>query len=143
MDWDQRHTLNVTLIFGGTNFETSFIFKYGSGLPYTPRVVQGTRVGRTLYTGLKENCERRPPTVDVDFHYTHRVKLGRLAVALLVKIFNLFDIRNEYGVFEDTGRATYTLEQRTAGGDADPNWFIRPDFYSEPRQIQIGLSVEF
>jgi len=143
LDWDQRHTLNVTLIFGGTNFETSFIFKYGSGLPYTPRVVQGTRVGRTLYTGLKENCERRPPTVDVDFNYTYGVKLGRLTVALLVKIFNLFDIRNEYGVFEDTGRATYTLEQRTAGGDADPNWFIRPDFYSEPRQVQIGISIEF
>jgi hypothetical protein len=119
------------------------IFRYGSGLPYTPWVVQGTRVGRSLATGLKENSERRPLTLTADFNYSHNVKIGRAIASLTIKILNLFDTRNEEGVFTDTGRATYTLEERIAGADAAPDWFVRPDFYSEPRQIQIGMSIKF
>jgi len=139
LNWDQSHTFNLSILFGNAGL----IFRYGSGLPYTPWIVQGTRVGRTLATGLKENSERRPTTITADFNYSYDIKIGKSTVSFIIRILNIFDTRNEEGVFTDTGRATYTLEERIAGADASPEWFIRPDFYSEPRQIQVGMSVRF
>jgi outer membrane receptor for ferrienterochelin and colicin len=139
LNWDQTHTLNLSILF----VNAGLIFRYGSGLPYTPWIVQGTRVGRSLATGLKENSERRPPILTADFNYSHDIKIGKATTTLIIRILNLFDVRNEEGVFTDTGRATYTLEERIAGADASPDWFVRPDYYSEPRQVQMGVSVKF
>ncbi|MEA3431107.1 MAG: TonB-dependent receptor [candidate division WOR-3 bacterium] len=139
LNWDQTHTLNLSILFGNAGL----IFRYGTGLPYTPWIVQGTRVGRTLATGLRENSERRPSTLTASFNYSHDIKIGKAIASFTIRILNIFDTKNEEGVFTDTGRATYTLEERIAGADADPNWFVRPDFYSEPRQIQMGASLRF
>ncbi|MCK4328852.1 TonB-dependent receptor [candidate division WOR-3 bacterium] len=139
LDWDQTHTVNLSILYGNAGL----ILRYGTGFPYTPYIVQGTRVGRSLTTGLKENSARKPSTLTADFNYTHDIKIRKATASFTIRILNLFDARNEEWVFEDTGRATYTLQERIAGADASPDWFIRPDFYSEPRQLQIGVAVKF
>ena len=68
--------------------------------------------------------------------------------SLFLKIYNLFDTANELEVFTDTGRAGYTLEltrarQQPRGVNTLKEFFTRPDYYSAPRQVVLGASVEF
>ena len=67
-------------------------------------------------------------------------------VSAFIKVFNLFDTANENEVFSDTGRAGYSLELTRAqeppkGVNTLEEYFIRPDYYSAPRQIVIGASL--
>ncbi len=141
--WDQRHTFNASVILGTDIWSIGLIGRYSTGLPYTPRVIQGVQVGRTLSVGLRENSERRPDKFSIDLRTHKDFSLSGFCFSIFANIYNLLDTKNENGVFEDTGTATYTLEQRVAGADAAKDYFVRPDFYSEPRQVQIGLSVSF
>ena len=66
-----------------------------------------------------------------------------------INIYNLFDIRNELSVFNDTGRATYSLNRTYTPQYSGPmfnsldEYQVRPDYYSPPRQIKVGLSISF
>ena len=69
--------------------------------------------------------------------------------SLFLKIYNLLDRLNERDVFSDTGRADYSTEPlyfgagRPRGLNTLEDYYIRPNFYSAPRRIQIGLEVGF
>jgi hypothetical protein len=56
----------------------------------------------------------------------------------------LFDERNEVKVYTDTGRATYSLASHynpeNQGANTLSEFLIRPDYYSEPRRLLIGIS---
>ena len=54
-----------------------------------------------------------------------------------MKAYNLFDIKNEVDVFTDTGRANFTHALNYQLGDR------RPDYYSPPRLVLLGMNVEF
>jgi hypothetical protein len=68
---------------------------------------------------------------------------------LFLQVFNLLDIKNEREVFASTGRAGYSLDVvrysglRPRGVNTLEEYYIRPDFYSPPRQIQLGFSFMF
>jgi len=62
-------------------------------------------------------------------------------------VYNLFDRLNERDVYSDTGRATYSTEPLYVGG-ARPrglntleDYYVRPNFYSAPRRVLIGLEI--
>ncbi|MGE5497974.1 MAG: TonB-dependent receptor [Syntrophothermus sp.] len=141
LDWDRRHSLNFTVTAGEPgNFIGSIVGRLGSGLPYTP-ALQNQR------TGL-ENSDTRPTEFNVDLYVTKYLSLFAKNFALFFKIYNLFDTANELNVFTDTGRAGYTLELTRAqeaprGVNTLQEYFARPDFYSAPRQIVVGASVDF
>ncbi len=141
LSWDRRHQLNFTLSVGDSNnYVLSAVGQLGSGLPYTPSL-QNQR------TGL-ENSENKPTYFDVDLYFTKYLKLFGKNMLLFVKIYNLFDTANEIDVFGDTGRAGYTLEltrrqERPRGVNTLKEFFTRPDFYSVPRQINIGFTLNF
>ncbi len=69
----------------------------------------------------------------------------RLHTYLLV--YNLFDIRNEYGVYSTTGRAGADLNTKFAGEIIGLNtleeYVMNPSMYSAPRQIRFGVSFGF
>jgi outer membrane receptor protein involved in Fe transport len=75
------------------------------------------------------------------------VPLGKLKPSVFVRVYNLFDRKNELQVFSDTGRANYSLSALTSGTifglNTTEEFFTRPDFYSEPRQVLAGFEVEF
>lgn len=141
LDWDRRHSLNFTLTAGvPENIIASFIGRLGSGLPYTP-ALQNQR------TGL-ENSDNRPAEFNVDLYITKYLTFFTNNLSIFVKVYNLFDTQNELNVFSDTGRAGYTLDltraqQAPRGINTLEEFFRRPDFYSAPRQIVAGLSVNF
>jgi len=56
-------------------------------------------------------------------------------------MFNILDSKNPVNVFGDTGEADFTFNSRAL--QADQTFFVRPDFFSEPRRIQVGASFGF
>ena len=71
------------------------------------------------------------------------IKLTKVS-RIYVKVYNLFDTKNEINVFDDTGRAGYSLLNQYTPEYQGPNtlseWLSRPDYYSEPRKIILGLN---
>jgi len=141
LNWDRKHSLNFTVTLGKPrNYIASFIGQVGSGLPYTP-AFQNQR------TGL-ENSDNKPAFFNVDLFLTKYLRFREHYISLFAKIFNLFDRGNEKEVFSDTGRANSTLELTRAqeaprGVNTLEEFFTRPDFYSAPRQIVVGMSYSF
>ena len=63
--------------------------------------------------------------------------LFSLTPSFFLKVYNLFDQRNEIDVFTDTGRASFTHTLNYQLGDR------RPDFYSAPRLVMAGVRIGF
>ena len=82
---------------------------------------------------------------NLDFNFT-----------IFLKIFNLFDTLNERLIYNDTGRATYTLAANQSAAQATDKlatkfpaihsaqeYFNNPAFYLSPREVKLGVSFEF
>lgn len=141
LDWDRRHQLNATLTMGNPeNYNFSIIGRLATGFPYTSVRGSGAYI---------ENNSRQPLIYTFDLYFNKMFKFAGFNYVGFVRIFNLFDRLNEINVFPDTGRAGYTLTPfdlsyiHPRGINELEDYFIRPDFYSAPREIQIGLRVSF
>ena len=139
LDWDRRHQLNTSLTVGRPgNWLATLTGRLGSGLPYTPSLAD-ERIGL-------ENSARRPGRATFDLYASKQVSIGGLDVSLFTRIFNLLDTRNEVNVYTDTGRAFPNLRFYTGepqGLNTKDEFLERPDFYSPPRQVTVGLSFAF
>ncbi len=143
LSWDQRHTVNASVSYSGPSYGGSFIFQYGSGMPYTPRRTEDI-------TSLITNSQFKPNTVNADMRLYKTLSFGVLDFILFLRVFNVFDTMNELGVFDDTGSAGYTTDLERIKAQNTPeyvntieDYFTVPTFYSEPRRVEIGVSVEF
>ena len=141
LNWDQTHTLNVSLNFGDpSDWTAGLIFSYGSGGPYTvdPRYAQGLRF---------ENDGRKPATYNVDLKANKHFKIFGYDFNTFLLVYNLLDIKNEYSVYGSTGRATADLNTQFAGPIIGLNtlqqYINNPSMYSSPRRISIGFNVGF
>ena len=143
LDWDQRHTLNGTMTYHPTKSSgISGIFSYGSGFPYTTEFAGN----RTAF----ENNGLKPPTYNVDLRAFYNFALSkRMNVAAHINVYNLFNFLNELSVYNDTGRATYSLLPTYTAEYSGPalntldEYLVRPHYYSSPRQIKLGISISF
>lgn len=149
LDWDQSHTFNTTLTVGHPNdWNFSIISRLGTGLPYTPYVGDNQ-------VPLKRNAGRKPLQWTVDLSAEKEFSFDTYVVALFIRVYNLLDRLNELSVFDDTGRATYTLAPKRGEGaviDQHLNvngvhpmsdYYTNPTLYSAPREIRIGASFGF
>ena len=140
LNWDQRHTFNASVFVGGGGWGVSGIGRFGTGYPYTPaRDADGSRIG-TL-PAVPSNSLRRPSTATVDVYGFREFDLGGVRPRVFLQVYNLLDARNATGVYGDTGLPDVTLVDVDPSDDA--GYYVRPDFYQEPRRIQLGLSVGF
>ena len=139
LDWDRRHQLNATLTVGDAEKRFglfSLIGRLGSGLPYTPSVADER-------TGL-ENSARRPGVATFDLYATRTVNVAGLRPGLFLRVYNLLDARNVTNVYTDTGRPTPNLRYYSGeplGLNTKDEFLLRPDFYSAPRLVQFGVSL--
>ncbi|KAF0158995.1 MAG: Outer membrane receptor protein [Ignavibacteria bacterium] len=141
LNWDQTHTVNMSLTFGDpSDWTTGLIMSYGSGAPYTvsTRYSQGLRF---------ENNGRRPSTLNVDLKANKLFNVFGLDVNTFLLVYNLFDIKNEYGVYASSGRANVDLETQFAapiiGRNTIEEYVNNPQMYSAPRRISLGFNVNF
>ncbi|GIV62414.1 MAG: hypothetical protein KatS3mg044_1280 [Rhodothermaceae bacterium] len=98
-NWDQRHTLNATLIlYQPDNFSITAIVRYASGQPYTPTISTG------FGAELEANSARKPDYVTVDLRVEKFFRVGAVNWTAFVRVFNLFDQHFANGfVYPDTG----------------------------------------
>ena len=142
LNWDQTHSLNLNVTMGPEDWNVSFIGRLYSGLPYTPQF-QGYRLD-------KENSQRKPSQMTWDMYANKTFTINKMRVMAFIKIYNLFDKLNERYVFDDTGRATYSLtptympNQGDSYGRHDLSDYLNYSwYYQSPREVRIGLSVGF
>ncbi|NQV49581.1 MAG: TonB-dependent receptor [Candidatus Marinimicrobia bacterium] len=140
LNWDQTHTLNTQLTFQSLNgYVITVLGKVGSGMPYTPSVAESQAV--------IENSERKPYQMTFELYAKKSIQIGKLALDLTLKTYNLFDRLNESDVYGDSGRASYTRDLYNTGDAQGLNtkaeYFTRPDWYQSPRRVIFGISTNF
>ena len=139
LDWDRRHQLNMTATVGDAEHVlVSMIGKLGSGLPYTP-----SRADERI--GL-ENSARRPGFLSVDLYATKQLEFRGLKPGLFLRVYNLLDSKNVTNIYSDTGQPFPNLlyyPGTPQGLNSKDEFLRRPDFYSAPRQVTLGLNLEF
>ena len=143
LGWDQRHTLNITASYSKDHWGVSCIGQYGSGTAYTPR--QSIDI-----TTLLTNSQTKPSFLNIDLRANYEIPLDALRLVLFSRVFNVLDTRNETNVFNDTGQADFTTDEAKARA-TNPSqrvntldqWFTYPSYYSEPRRIEFGATLEF
>lgn len=150
LDWDQAHTLNGVITFGGDqDWTVTVVTSLSTGLPYSPQLYE-----QQIF--LRTNSDRKPLQTNVDLLIDKSFMLYNTTLTIFLKVFNLFDTKNERFVYDDTGRATYSLEE-TKGGPQATNeisklypgiksateYFNRPNYFSAPREVRLGLTLEF
>ncbi len=143
LDWDQRNTLNVSINYSRTSWGMSTILQYGSGAPYTPLTSQNTG------TAMLTNSLTKPSTFKCDFRAFYELNLHPVNLMFFVRVFNLFDTRNQTSVYASTGNADYDyLNEKTARStqlyvNTVDQWFTNATMYSEPRRVEFGMNLEF
>jgi len=145
LDWDQTHTLNVSINYSSDDhWGGSVLFRYGSGLPYTPN--QSMTLSKLL-----NNSQLKPYTLNLDLKLYYDFFLNESThLSFFTRIYNLFDIHNELQVYSDSGTADFTLEEYNRRNDGSPSiinsldeYYRNPNYYSAPRRIEIGASFYF
>ncbi len=151
LNWDRRHTLNVNVNYVvPQNYGVSFIGTIGSGTPFT--IESGQSKVQDLSLSF-ENDGRKPTYINVDMSVFKQLPVFKqwgvnARVELVVR--NLFDRLNENDVHKDTGRATYRTDipDNNSGENPEFNTFDEfflyyPQYYSRPREVRLGLTIEF
>ncbi|MFQ5570754.1 MAG: TonB-dependent receptor domain-containing protein [Rhodothermales bacterium] len=149
LSFDQRHVLSSTVTLSRPgNWGISFIGQFATGYPYSPLILDQN-------IDLPTRSGRKPSQFDLDAHLFKEFEVGSIRFRAFAKVFNVFDRRNERFVFNDTGRATYSLsDERNLHATWEPNYGrpgvhtldeydIRPQFFSPPREIRLGLTLAF
>ncbi|MEA1986888.1 MAG: TonB-dependent receptor [Candidatus Marinimicrobia bacterium] len=143
LNWDQRHTINFITGYNSANYGFNLISRFGSGLPYTPH-------SDIDITSLTVNAETKPTTFNADVRSYYKMKLLGFDTELFLRINNLFDTKNEGGVFGRTGRAGFTTEQERVEALNVPTpvnsiaeYYTIPTHYSEPRRVEMGIRIGF
>ncbi len=142
LNWDQRHTVNLSLAYRASNWGTSMIGNYGSGLPYTPNLA----AENTLLT----NAATKPILLSADLNAYYNVEVMGQNSQFFLRIQNLFDHLNQTNVYAKSGLATFTPDQKQVEGlnlgeyvNTVEEWFRDETYYSEPRRIEFGLVLSF
>jgi hypothetical protein len=148
LDWDQPHTLNTAFVYASPWGGFSLLGRYGAGFPYSPIISTASRQGQNLTTGLRKNSRRKPASLTFDLKLHKNFQIGGMRAILFANVFNLFDRLNEIDVFGDTGRAGNTLQGKnvseTEGARVNTveEYLVFPQYYSAPREIQVGLEID-
>ena len=161
LDWDQEHTVSLFLsyrvsprdefeIFGlpVNNWGISATWSYGSGFPYTPY-----NSGRSLASALLHNSANGPYSSTVNMTlYKGFLLFEHLNTLITLDVTNMLNRRNP--VVDGTVFNSFT-GQTFKFGDYDPGsgvvypWygvpgnFYRPYRFSNPRQILLGVKVNW
>ncbi len=150
LNWDQNHTLNASLVYDYQDWTFSAIGRFWTGRPYTPSFPRGEVVGGAALIGLRENSARLPNQKSVDLYINRRLNVQNVGFNVFFNIYNVFDIQDDTAVYGDTGSAEYTTEINPDRVSYDPkrvgtvqDYVKQPSWYTSPRQIQLGLSLEF
>jgi outer membrane receptor protein involved in Fe transport len=147
LNWDQRHTANLSVVYTKQNFGLTLTGYMNSGQPYTFTPVSVSPLAKqTLYP----NNSTRPTTYTVDLRGHYDFNIGQTnSLRLFLSIYNLLDRKNELFVNSTTGRAytaiIYPINIATFRSNFNDVYdsVQNPYMYAPPREIKIGLGYLF
>ncbi|MBN1465382.1 hypothetical protein JXA02_06455, partial [candidate division KSB1 bacterium] len=119
------------------NFMTNLIVFAQSGAPYTPTVENVPQ---------ETNSERMPWINYVTLSGQKIIPVGRFQLKVGLQINNLFDRKNVYDVYNETGKPDdpgRRANNRVASGLNSDTVYDQPFFYGPRRSIQFFTEVEF
>jgi outer membrane receptor protein involved in Fe transport len=162
LDWDQRHTISSTFYVSDPgNWSSSFVWRYGSGFPFTPR----SRFQKEI-DPKDTNTDRLPSTSTLDVQADKFYRIWGQDFTFFLQARNLLDSSNIIDLEPENwppglassddlvDYAAYYTETRRAGGaylgedqdgDGLSDWveLSDPRVFGEGRAVRIGLGVSF
>jgi len=149
LTFDQRHVISSTLTIGRPgDWNISFNNQFSTGYPYSPLILEQN-------VDLPTRSGRKPSKFKIDVHVYKEFQVRGMRLRAFAKGFNLLDRLNENFVFNDTGRATYSLsEQRNLHATWKPYYGLpgihtleeydsRPHWFTSPRHVKVGVTLSF
>jgi hypothetical protein len=146
LNWDERHGVSgFVFVSDPGNWEITFDYSYGSGLPYTPRTL-----GQKEIDPETVNSGRRPSHQRLDLKGRKRYKLYGQEFSLFFEALNVFDKRNPLNLGFN-GNEYYTMTGNLGGAyvetSADGHEVLEPlndpSTYEEGRLIRVGVNVDW
>jgi outer membrane receptor for ferrienterochelin and colicin len=123
--WDRPHAFSFDIYVGVTeDWGIGASGSAKSGLPYT--------------RGAEPNNERMPPLLTFDVQGTKYFDLLGQKVKIFARILNVFDRRNIYDVYTDSGNPDAPLQSFYKKNVTDD-----PNNYGPPRQWRVGMEFSF
>ncbi len=179
LDFDERNIVNANfdlslpddfVFIPLQNFNSSFVFSFHSGQPYTPEDLKGNKIG-------DENSARMPGYWNVDVNASRVLKIGPTGLRLTALIMNLFNTKQVIEVYPASGdpdtrgdpepsitqfgyltiastryspQADYNHdgiitphEQKKAYIAARNDYYLDPTNYKGGFRVQLGISLGF
>jgi hypothetical protein len=148
LNWDQTHTLNISIVYSDpNNYGFSIIGNLFSGQPYTPGVNKNTRVTQNAFP---RNSDNKPTVFNIDLRAYKDFTLAGFNLSVFLKVFNLLDFDNALNVYTDTGDPYFTFPKLEAQKisprlyyNSLNDYYNNPTYFSEPRRIELGFSINF
>ncbi len=133
-NWDQRHTLNLTLTLAKPEaYIVSAVLRSGSGQPFTPLSVSDASAGYDI-----TNTSRKPFGAQLDLRAERTRPLFGQRARWFARIYNALDARFFNGfVFNNSGSPYYS----SVLGLSERATLENPTRFLAPRRIEIGLSL--
>jgi outer membrane receptor for ferrienterochelin and colicin len=148
LDWDQRHTLNLVVAYSKPkDWGFSLIGNYFSGQPFTPAINKNSSVKKNAFP---TNSAYKPNIFNVDIRMNKDFAFDNVGLSLFVRVFNLFDLDNAKSVYANSGDPLFTFDKLDAENihpklyyNTLDELYTNPGFFSEPRRIEFGTSLNF
>jgi outer membrane receptor protein involved in Fe transport len=170
LDYDQRHTATVNVDFRTLpkdgpaigNFYPlgalglNIFYTYGSGMAYTPEtpstVVFGTGGSRFPVAGI--NSGHKPATSTLNIRLDKKFDVGPVTLNPYIWVLNLFNHMNVNTIYPATGLPDddgwFSTPEGQRWAESNPvaaEWYHAriddPGNYNAPRQIRIGLRIDY
>lgn len=156
--WDRRHQVVFNLganyplkgkAFSAewlrTGWTINWLSQFLSGLPYTPTQFNGSNVEG------QEFAENSPWTYQTDVNVGRHFRMGGLNCQALLEVRNLFNTKNVLGWDRnqdtmdtyDAGEPGYINDSTSPNYGANPKAGANPDAWDIPRQVRVGMAVDF
>ncbi|MBK6765856.1 MAG: TonB-dependent receptor [bacterium] len=158
LGWDRRHqvvfNLGANYPLKGkvlsaewlrTGWTVNWLSQFLSGLPYTPTQYNGSNVEG------QEFAENTPWTYQTDVNVGRYFSMGGLNWQALFEVRNLFNAKNILGWDRNqstidtysSGSPGYINDTTSPNYGVNPRAGANPDAWDIPRQVRVGLAVDF
>ncbi len=147
LSWDQRHTLNFTAGYSAKKYGATLTGFFNSGTRYGWSPLSESPLSKVK---LYPNNSIKPSTFSINLRaYYSLFKVGNISGRLNMLVYNLFDTKNQVGIYSSTGKAWQTIirDQDLRNHHSDFSTYNdrihNPAQYSTPRSIRFGLDIKF
>jgi hypothetical protein len=167
LNYDQRHTANIVIDYRTGNrgrlklFGANMLFRYGSGMRYTPSKprteVFGGQLSDQPVAAL--NSGTMPATFNIDLRLDKTFMLNNISLSVFCVVKNALNNQSVQSVYNFSGLANndgylttqagqnwvndYSIGSAALGEQLYTSRITSPGRYGSPRQVQIGLRVDF